>query len=190
MKEIITSADGSVKVSINQSLLLSALTIDTDGSATGTSLGSAGNIQLLEVEQMINDFCRCNHWAAYPLVQLMLLSTQKHLRTSPHCVLRMVRRCLVYNSPKKQPNKDAQILRLPMDAIMDVDIAAESTALAKHTILVQASASMLSQAKSECKYSTIFTWLSKSKNPLIKSYKTGFSLPKSLSSETKTGGFS
>ena len=38
MKEIITSADGSVKVSINQSLLLSALTIDTDGSATGTSL--------------------------------------------------------------------------------------------------------------------------------------------------------
>jgi flagellin len=30
--------------------------------------------------------------------------------------------------------------------IMDVDIASESTALAKHTILVQASASMLSQA--------------------------------------------
>ena len=30
--------------------------------------------------------------------------------------------------------------------IMDVDIAQESTALAKHSILVQASASMLSQA--------------------------------------------
>ena len=30
--------------------------------------------------------------------------------------------------------------------IMDVDIASESTALAKHTILVQASASMLTQA--------------------------------------------
>ena len=40
MKEIITSADGSVKVSINQSLLLSALTIDTSDT-TAPSLGSA-----------------------------------------------------------------------------------------------------------------------------------------------------
>ena len=43
-------------------------------------------------------------------------------------------------------------LGLAHGRIMDVDIASESTALAKYNILVQASASMLAQANQKCKY--------------------------------------
>ena len=147
MKEIITSADGSVKVSINQSLLLSALTIDTDGSATGTSLGSglhsaAGS----GANDKLRTFAAETTSGGISLGAIDAAVYTKALENI--ATLRSENGASV--SRLQFAEEAAQQRRTNLEAahgrIMDVDIAAESTALAKHTILVQASASMLSQA--------------------------------------------
>lgn len=147
MKEIITSADGSVKVSINQSLLLSALTIDTDGSATGTSLGSglhsaAGS----GANDKLRTFAAATTSGGISLGAIDAAVYTKALENI--ATLRSENGASV--SRLQFAEEAAQQRRTNLEAahgrIMDVDIAAESTALAKHTILVQASASMLSQA--------------------------------------------
>ena len=147
MKEIITSADGSVKVSINQSLLLSALTIDTDGSVTGTSLGSglhsaAGS----GANDKLRTFAAETTSGGISLGAIDAAVYTKALENI--ATLRSENGASV--SRLQFAEEAAQQRRTNLEAahgrIMDVDIAAESTALAKHTILVQASASMLSQA--------------------------------------------
>jgi len=147
MKEIITSADGSVKVSINQSLLLSALTIDTDGSATGTSLGSglhsaAGSgandkLRTFAAETTSGGISLGTIDAAVYTKALENIATLRSENGASVSRLQFAEEA----AQQRRTNLEAAHGR-----IMDVDIAAESTALAKHTILVQASASMLSQA--------------------------------------------
>ena len=144
MKEIITSADGSVKVSINQSLLLSALTIDTSDT-TAPSLGSAA-FSTAASNANVYTFAAASTSDAISLGAIDAAVYTKALENI--ATLRSENGASV--SRLQFAEEAAQQRRTNLEAahgrIMDVDIAAESTALAKHTILVQASASMLSQA--------------------------------------------
>ena len=144
MKEIITSADGSVKVSINQSLLLSALTIDTSDT-TAPSLGSAA-FSTAASNANVYTFAAQATSGAISLGAIDAAVYTKALENI--ATLRSENGASV--SRLQFAEEAAQQRRTNLEAahgrIMDVDIASESTALAKHTILVQASASMLSQA--------------------------------------------
>ena len=144
MKEIITSADGSVKVSINQSLLLSALTIDTSDT-TAPSLGSAA-FSTAASNANVYTFAAQATSGAISLGAIDAAVYTKALENI--ATLRSENGASV--SRLQFAEEAAQQRRTNLQAahgrIMDVDIASESTALAKHTILVQASASMLSQA--------------------------------------------
>ena len=143
MKSIITSADGETTVSINQSQLLSALTIDTSDT-TAPSLGSA--LHSAANGSTIYTFAAADTSSAIKLASIDAGVYTKALENI--ATLRSENGASV--SRLMFAEEAAQQRRTNLEAahgrIMDVDIASESTALAKHTILVQASASMLSQA--------------------------------------------
>jgi flagellin len=152
MKEIITSADGSVKVSINQSLLLSALTIDITDT-TAPSLGSAaydtaGNGTADGNKKVANvyTFAAATTSDAIELASIdagVYTKALENIATLRSENGASVSRLMFAEEAASQRRTN---LEAAHGRIMDVDIASESTALAKHTILVQASASMLSQA--------------------------------------------
>ncbi len=144
MKEIITSADGSVKVSINQSLLLSALTIDTSdttapslGSAAFSTAASNANVYTFAAQATSDAISLGAIDAAVYTKALENIATLRSENGASVSRLQFAEEA----AQQRRTNLEAAHGR-----IMDVDIASESTALAKHTILVQASASMLSQA--------------------------------------------
>lgn len=144
-KSIVTSADGSVKVSINQSQLLSALTIDTNGATAGTSLGStvfssaAGNANVFTfAASSTSDAISLG--AIDSNVYTKALENIATLRSENGA---SVSRLMFSEEAASQRRTN---LEAAHGRIMDVDIASESTALAKYSILVQASASMLAQA--------------------------------------------
>ena len=143
MKSIITSADGETTVSINQSQLLSALTIDTSDT-TAPSLGSA--LHSAANGSTIYTFAAADSSSAIKLASIDAGVYTKALENI--ATLRSENGASV--SRLMFAEEAAQQRRTNLEAahgrIMDVDIASESTALAKHTILVQASASMLTQA--------------------------------------------
>ena len=149
MKEIVTTADGLIKVSINQSLLLSALTIDTNDT-TSPSLGSKKFSDAKDFSDKSEDQVR----------SFAATTTAKAINLS-FCTAAVFNKALENIATLRAENgasvsrlqfaeESAQQRRTNLEAahgrIMDVDIAAESTALAKYNILVQASASMLAQA--------------------------------------------
>lgn len=142
-KSIVTSADGTVTVSINQSQLLSALTIDTTDT-TAPSLGSAVWSESLTTGTFT--FAAKTTSAAISLGAIDAAVYTKALENI--ATLRAenggsVSRLMFAEEASQQRRTN---LEAAHGRIMDVDIAQESTALAKHSILVQASASMLSQA--------------------------------------------
>ncbi|MAH26737.1 MAG: flagellin [Opitutae bacterium] len=143
MKSIITSADGETTVSINQSQLLSALTIDTSDT-TAPSLGSA--LHSAANGSTIYTFATADSTNAIKLSSIDAGVYTKALENI--ATLRSENGASV--SRLMFAEEAAQQRRTNLEAahgrIMDVDIASESTALAKNTILVQASASMLVQA--------------------------------------------
>ena len=143
MKSIITSADGETTVSINQSQLLSALTIDTSDT-TAPSLGSA--LHSAANGSTIYTFATADSTNAIKLSSIEAGVYTKALENI--ATLRSENGASV--SRLMFAEEAAQQRRTNLEAahgrIMDVDIASESTALAKNTILVQASASMLVQA--------------------------------------------
>ena len=143
MKSIITSADGETTVSINQSQLLSALTIDTSDT-TAPSLGSA--LHSAANGSTIYTFATADSSSAIKLSSIEAGVYTKALENI--ATLRSENGASV--SRLMFAEEAAQQRRTNLEAahgrIMDVDIASESTALAKNTILVQASASMLVQA--------------------------------------------
>ena len=148
MKEIVTTADGLTTVSINQSLLLSALTIDTGG--TSPSLSSK---KFADAEDFTNkNTGQIRSFAATTTAKAINLS---------FCTAAVFNKALENIATLRAENgasvsrlqfaeESSQQRRTNLESahgrIMDVDIAAESTALAKYNILVQASASMLVQA--------------------------------------------
>ena len=144
-KSIVTSADGTVNVSINQSQLLSALTIDTTGATNGTSLGSttfadaAGNANVFTFASATTSDA-ISLGAIDANVYTKALENIATLRSENGA---SVSRLMFSEEAATQRRTN---LEAAHGRIMDVDIAAESTALAKYSILVQASASMLAQA--------------------------------------------
>jgi len=146
-KEIVTSADGSVTVSINQSMLLSALTINT--AAGQVSLGADFDDKVTYATKgpdQVRSFAAATTADALALsvcdaeVYTQALENIATLRAANGG---SVSRLMFAEEAAQQRRTN---LEAAHGRIMDVDIASESTALAKHTILVQASASMLSQA--------------------------------------------
>lgn len=143
-KSIVTSADGTVTVSINQSQLLSALTIDTTDT-TAPSLGSAVWSSAAGTATTYT-FAAQTTSSAISLGAIDAAVYTKALENI--ATLRAenggsVSRLMFAEEASQQRRTN---LEAAHGRIMDVDIAQESTALAKHSILVQASASMLSQA--------------------------------------------
>ena len=146
-KEIVTSADGSVKVSINQSLLLSALTVNTAAGqvSLGADFGDKETYATKGPDQ-VRSFAAATTADALALsvcdaeVYTQALENIATLRAANGG---SVSRLMFAEEAAQQRRTN---LEAAHGRIMDVDIASESTALAKHTILVQASASMLSQA--------------------------------------------
>jgi flagellin len=139
---IFTSASGESGslVSINKSMLLSALTIDTDDanliSATFESKGSSG----------VQSFAASISTAAIQLGDISVAVFTQALENI--ATLRAENGGSVSRLQFSKESTAAQRTNLEAanGRIMDVDIASESTRLAKYNILVQASASMLSQA--------------------------------------------
>ena len=149
MKEIVTTADGLTKVSINQSLLLSALTINT-GDSTSPSLGSA-----------VHSSAKGFSTKTTGQVRSFAASIASNAINLSFCSAAVFNKALENIATLRAENgasvsrlqfaeESAQQRRTNLEAahgrIMDVDIASESTMLAKYSILVQASASMLVQA--------------------------------------------
>ena len=142
---IFTSATGESGslVSINKSMLLSALTIDSDKadnlvSAKFQSRGANG----------IESFAALNTSSAIELNAVSVAVFTQALENI--ATLRAENGGSVSRLQFSRESAAAQRTNLEAanGRIMDVDIASESTRLAKYNILVQASASMLSQANS------------------------------------------
>ena len=137
---VYVSADGSSgpKVSVNKSMLLSALTIDAGTLAAGAfSTAGTGNV---------NSFAASPTATAIDLddvsvgVFTQALQNVATLRSDNGASM----------SRLTFASDNIAVTKTNMEAangrIIDVDIAAESTRMAKYNVLVQASASMLAQA--------------------------------------------
>jgi flagellin len=140
---IFTSAtgEGGSLVSINKSMLLSALTIDADAAdnLASSEFGNrgAGGIQ---------SFAATDTASA---IQLNTISVAVFTQALENiATLRAENGGSVsrLQFSKESTSQQKTNLEAANGRIMDVDIATESTRLAKYNILVQASASMLSQA--------------------------------------------
>ena len=146
MKEIVTTADGLTKVSINQSLLLSALTINTGAASLGSAVHSNKVGFSTKTTGQVRSFAASISSTAINLSFCAAAVFNKALENI--ATLRAENGASV--SRLQFAEESAQQRRTNLEAahgrIMDVDIASESTALAKYSILVQASASMLVQA--------------------------------------------
>ena len=140
---IFTSATGESGslVSINKSMLLSALTIDADASdnLASAKFGEKG-------ANGIQSFAASISSDAIELGDISVAVFDKALQNI--ATLRAENGGSVSRLQFSKESAAAQRTNLEAanGAIMDVDIASESTRLAKYNILVQASASMLSQA--------------------------------------------
>ena len=142
---IFTSASGESGsiVSINKTALLSALTIDA-------TKGNVSNSQAFQDAATINDQIRSfgseTTGGAFELGEVSVAVFTQALQNV--ATLRAENGGSVSRLQFSKESAAAQKTNLEAanGRIMDVDIASESTRLAKYNILVQASASMLSQA--------------------------------------------
>ena len=139
---IYVSADGSVgaKVSVNKSLLLSALTIDA-GTLAASQFSNAGNGN-------INSFAAADSSSVINLSDVSVgvfsqaIQNVATLRADNGASMSRLR-----FAGEEMALQETNLIAAK-GRITDVDIAAESTRLAKYNVLVQASASMLAQANS------------------------------------------
>ena len=138
---IFTSETGEAgsKVSINKSLMMSALTLNASKVGSGfvaQETGATGTItfatSLAGDAMVLSDVSVGVYTQA--LQNIATLRAENGGSTSR------------LNFALEQVNRNQTNLEAANGRIIDVDIAAESTRLAKYNILVQASASMLSQA--------------------------------------------
>jgi len=156
---VYTSADGASgsKVELSRSLFLSALTLAQDATAktyTNDSVydqsNTGGGVANGEVD---GTFSLADHDGATTGVLLSLANLQSGFFTKALenvATMRATNGGQAKRLEYAQADVDTQITNLTAanGRIMDVDIATESAALAKHQILVQASASMVAQANS------------------------------------------
>jgi flagellin len=141
---IYVSAEGSTgpTVSVNKSLLLSALTINA------STLAAAKFSDGATVGNNINSFAAENSGATINLTDISVgvftqaIQNIATLRADNGASMSRLR------FAGEEMGKQETNLIAAKGRITDVDIAAESTRLAKYNVLVQASASMLAQANS------------------------------------------
>ena len=154
---VYTSSDGSAgaKVSLHKSVLLSALTFNTggdqDSAAYDDAAGNAGRTGGSESEDFLATLAVATGSADVNFLDLddisvgvitKALENISYLRSQnggSHSRL-------AFNAEALEQQKTN--LRAALGRVVDVDIAEESTNLAKYTILNQAAASMLAQANS------------------------------------------
>ena len=146
---VFVSADGSAgaKVSLNKATLLSALTINSNTLAS-TDFASADNSA--NAAGAIADFAFAAADAASTMslndvsvgVFNQALENIAALRAQNGGSMSRL------NFASENITKQSANMEAAYGRIMDVDIAAESTRLAKYNVLVQSSAAMLSQANS------------------------------------------
>ena len=143
---VFASADGNggPRVSINKALLLSALTIDTNSLSTGKAYSnalngafSAGNDMTFAAEDATKTIDLTDISVAVFTQAIQNVATLRADNAASMSRLNFASQDLAL----QKTNMEAASGR-----ITDVDIAAESTRLAKYNVLVQASASMLAQA--------------------------------------------
>ena len=145
---IFTSSDGSTgpKVSINKALLLSALSVDADGNRLGNGItpqitGVAGaNDNMTFASETYAGGINLQDISVGVFTQA--LENLATLRADNGGTMSR----LQYASDNA--TLQAKNFAAANGRIVDVDIAAESTNLAKYNILAQASASMIAQANS------------------------------------------
>jgi len=150
---IFTSAEGAAgsKVSVHKSVLLSALTFNTNltaGSDTYTSgvAGNAGKTGDDETEAFVATFASQSGGDFLNLADISVgvigqaLENVAFLRAQNGGVHSR----LAFNSQSLTQQKTN--MRAALGRMVDVDIAEETTNLAKYSVLSQASASMLAQA--------------------------------------------
>ena len=134
---IYTTANGASGpiVSLNKAVLLSALTFNSSDmktnlafGATGTTLAATSNAGAVDLSTISVSFF------TQSIENIATLRAENGGTVSR------------LNFAFEQSNRTKSTLEAANGRIMDVDIAAESTRLAKYNILVQASASMLAQA--------------------------------------------
>ena len=145
---VFASADGNSgpKVSINKALLLSALTIDTNSLSTGKAYSNAlngafaaGNDMTFAAEDANKTIDLTDISVAVFTQAIQNVATLRADNAASMSRLRFASQDLAL----QKTNMEAASGR-----ITDVDIAAESTRMAKYNVLLQASASMLAQANS------------------------------------------
>jgi len=150
---IFTSATGESGslVSINKSMLLSALTIDTNDAnlksvSFATATGRHEGTGAIAATSSIFSFAASSSDKAINLDSMSVAVFTQALENI--ATLRAENGGSVSRLQFSKESAAAQRTNLEAanGRIMDVDIASESTRLAKYNILVQASASMLSQA--------------------------------------------
>jgi len=137
-----TGESGSV-VSINKTSMLAALTIDASSVSTKKAFQDAAT-----ANDEIRSFGAATVGAAFELGEVSVAVFTQALQNV--ATLRAENGGSVSRLQFARESVTAQKTNLEAanGRIMDVDIASESTRLAKYNILVQASASMLSQANS------------------------------------------
>ena len=144
---VFASADGNTgpKVSINKALLLSALTITTNDVGTSAAYSSTRNTSFTGGAGIITFVAE----DAGKTIDLSDISVGVFTQAIQNvATLRADNAASM--SRLRFASQDLALQKTNMEAasgrITDVDIAAESTRLAKYNVLVQASASMLAQA--------------------------------------------
>ena len=143
---IYVSADGTSgpTVSVNKSLLLSALTIDASALGTGTAYDNSVNGNFTGTQAMCfvaEDSTRTIDITAISVgVFTQALENVATLRADNGASMSRLR-----FAGQEMAVQETNLIAAK-GRITDVDIAAESTRLAKYNVLVQASASMLAQA--------------------------------------------
>ena len=147
---VFASADGNTgpKVSINKALLLSALTIDASSVGTSDTYSDARNAAFAGGTSQVVTFAAEDSGKTINLADISVgVFTQAIQNVA---TLRADNAASM--SRLRFASQDLALQKTNMEAasgrITDVDIAAESTRLAKYNVLVQASASMLAQANS------------------------------------------
>jgi len=149
---IFTSSDGSTgsRVSVHKSAYLSALTINTGASDLSVSVWGASDKYnaTTNATGQVFSFAATSLAATFTLDQISVgvfakaLENIASLRAQNGCTMSR----LTFSG--EMISQMRTNMKAALGRIVDVDIAAESTELAKNNVLVQASAAMLSQANS------------------------------------------
>ena len=139
---VYVSADGSTgpKVSVNKALLLSALTIDAGTLAAGAfSTAGTGDVNSFAAADAASTINLSDISVGVFTQAIQNIATLRADNGASMSRLRFA---------GEEMGMQETNLIAANGRIVDVDIAAESTRLAKYNVLVQASASMLAQANS------------------------------------------